>query len=365
MFRQESNGNSIDARTATTYIHGCIKREEIFMTKATVCMTVFLSLTLNAVKAQELVPELAGPAAKYKEAVEALNKQWLTAVAKAGQSYVAALDGIGKSATAKGDIDLVAAVAKEREAAVAGRLEKDLPATLPKMQLQGTRNALRYKLEPISKEFAKRRGTLVTTYLGELASLQAKAAPDSELAKQVESEKTALLGEGGGKEEAKAAKVSRGKNSVVNGNFEKVDAEGKPEGWNWGDWIRVVRETGNTFVRFEEKAINKDGTCGYHAIRQTVEVSQKALRVRIAARIRTVDVVPPTKTAFPGLIITFIDKNGGKHFRVAKWQNKNGAWQDIESEGPIPAECFTAEFAVSSGSCPGQIDFDDVEVTFK
>ena len=61
-------------------------------------------------QAQELLPEVAGSTAKYKAAVEALGKQKAKAVSKAAQSYVSALDGIEKTATAKGDVDLIAAV---------------------------------------------------------------------------------------------------------------------------------------------------------------------------------------------------------------------------------------------------------------
>lgn len=107
--------------------------------------------------AQELLPELAAPAAQHKAADEALEKQKLEAIAVAAKSYVSTLDSIEKTATAKGEIDLVAAVVKEREAAASGTLEPNLPAALPKARLQMSRKSLLASLERINADFAKRK----------------------------------------------------------------------------------------------------------------------------------------------------------------------------------------------------------------
>jgi hypothetical protein len=322
--------------------------------------------------AQDLVPELAEPAAKYKTATETLEKQRLAAAAQAAQSYIATLDGIGKTATAKGDVQTAEAATTEREAALAGALPSELPAGLPALRLQGTRKALLMKLEPINADFGKRKKRLDGEYLGFLDALKQKADPESALAKRIATEKEALLanektaeGSGINGGVAKEIKVARGKNAVVNGDFEKVGADGKPVGWNWGEWIKLIKEKGNTFVRFDEKKMNKDGTTGYHAISQKMTVPATAQRVKIVARIRTFDVAPPTKTSCPEIMITFVDKNGNKRCRPALWPGKNGSWKEVQSEGPIPSDIVEAHFSVSSGYCPGQIDFDDVEVTFK
>jgi len=328
-------------------------------------------LTLNA---QELPPELAEPAAKYKAAVESLDKQRLENVALAAQSYVATLNEIKKAATTKGDVKTAEAATKERDVALAGKLPPDLPAGLPALRLQGTRKALLAKLTPINADFGKRKKRLDGEYLGVLDALRQKADPESALAKRVEAEKEALLadektadggGEGKNSVDSKEAKVARGKNVVVNGDFEKLGADEKPVGWNWGEWIKLIKEKGNTLVRFDEKKMNKDGTASYHAISQEITVPATAQRVKIVARIRTIDVAPPTKTSCPTITITFTDKNGNKHYRTATWPGKNGSWKEIQSEGPIPLDIVEAHFSVSSGYCPGQIDFDDVEVTFQ
>jgi hypothetical protein len=323
--------------------------------------------------AQEPAPELAESAAKYRAAAEALEKQRLAAAAQAARLYVGLLGGIERAAAAKGEVKAVEAATKERAAALAGALPPELPAELPTLRLQGTRKALLLKLEKVNADAAAQKKRFDGQYLGILAALAAKAAPDSGLAKQVAAEREAVLAGGkaaeedGGKEGggAKEAKVPRGKNAVVNGDFEKVDADGKPEGWQGKGVIVPEKEKGRSFIRFVEKTTSRDGTCGYHELLQELDVPAKAQRFRIATRIRTMDVAPPTKNARPGITLVFQDKGGNEHFKVAKWPGKNGSWADIQTEGPIPAEAVAAKFSVSSGFCPGQIDFDDVEVTFK
>ena len=325
----------------------------------------------TVINAQELVPEVGGPAGRYKAAVDALGKQKSEVVAKAAQSYVSVLDGIEKSATAKGDVDLIAAVVKEREAAVAGTLEEDLPAALSKARLSGTRKALQKNVEKIGEEYVRKRKQADAEYLRALAGLQAKAVPGSDLAKQVAAEKAAVLAGGssgnGGNGESKGKKVSRGKNAVVNGDFEKIGADGKLEGWNWytSTVFTLGTEKGNKFVCFDSKPENVDGTSGLQMISQKIEIPKGAERVYILAQIRTVNVVSRGKDKSPGIMIVVLDQKGKKQYRPAFWQGKNGSWKEIKSEGPLPLDAVSAEIAVLNGYCPGRIDFDDIEVTFK
>ena len=232
------------------------------MTRLTAITTAIM--TVLALHAQDVLPELALPAAKYKGAIESLNKQKQEAMAKAAQSYVGLLDGIEKTATAKGDLDLVAAVVKEREAAVTGMVDPELPAALPKAKLKTARKTLLATLERVNEDFAKRRKQVDADYLRVLATLQTKSASNPELAKQVAAEKASLLGNGsagvvaGAGHGEEAAKAQRGKNVVVNGDFEKV-LDGKPEGWERTNHVTVETENGNKFLRFERNVIS-DGT---------------------------------------------------------------------------------------------------------
>ena len=321
--------------------------------------------------AQELLPELAAPAAKHKATDEALDKQKLESIALAAKSYVSALDSIEKTATAKGEIDLVAAVVKEREAVASGALESNLPAALPKARLQMSRKTLLTSVERINADFAKRKKMADADYLRVLATFQTKAASNPELAKQFAAEKAALL-EGGGVAGSRGGQTSKKvnpKNVVVNGDFEKV-ADGIPEGWQMSKKISVLTEKGSTFVRFDAKPA-KDGSCARLVVEQKdIVVPPKAELCTISLRMRTANVPSPAKGkggAFcPTFWLNFSDDKGTHLGRAAiNWEGKNGSWRKLQREAAIPAGAVRAVAEPSNGSSPGQIDFDDIEVTFK
>ena len=333
-------------------------------------MRILTFVTIVAVAtagfAQELVTELAGPAGKYKAAAEALEKQRLEAVALASKSYVGLLDGIEKSATAKGDVNLVAAVVKEREAVVAGTLETDFPSALPKAKLQGTRKTLLMKVGQSAADFAKRRKQMDAGYLQALAALQAKAAPDSDLAKQVAAEKAALLaGAAADASGVENAKVSRGKNVVVNGDFEKIGADGKPEGWRNSERVALKAESGNSFVRFGEPTVKKDGKVVTLFVSQKLEIPVGMNRMTVSARLRTSDLV---NTTTPPLLAEFRNQDGsvvGGACGYCSWTLKKKAWTTVEETKRVPEGAAIVAIVMTNGGSSSLIDFDDVEVTFK
>ena len=321
--------------------------------------------------AQELLPELAAPVAKYKSALETLNTQKLEAVALAAKSYVSALDGVEKAATAKGEIDLVAAVVKEREAVAAGALEPDLPAALPKARLQMARKTLLSSVERINADFAKRKKTADADYLRVLATLQTKAAANPELAKQIAAEKAAVLqggaGSGGSVSSGAAAKVSRGKNAVVNGDFEKIGADGKPEGWETSVPVTVETDSKNCFVRLNTKPTNNDGTADDAVIHQEMALPKGAEWTVLSVRARVSgQAVGGKDVPIPGVALSFRNRERMlfRHI-VLRYDGKRDLWQTYTKQDRVPAEAVSVKLMLGNGRCPGQIDFDDVEVTFK
>ncbi|MEI7946664.1 MAG: hypothetical protein WCJ02_08205 [bacterium] len=323
-----------------------------------------LSPVVSVAYAQELLSELAGPAAKHKASNEALDKQKQESVASATKSYLSALDGIEKSATAKGELDLVAAVVKEREAAVAGALDPELPTALPKAKLQSTRKTLLAKIEQLNVDFAKRKKLVDADYLRFLATLQTKAASNPELAKQLAAEKAALLagstdnGSGGA-----TARVAHGKNIIVNGDFEKV-ADGKAEGWLYGDLVTVEKENKNSFIRLKTVPINKDGSVATEYVFQSIFLPADVKTVTLSARCRAT--IAPSAKGKPAAFVIFYDKNGKEiHFVYGNLPEYKGFWKTIEQIGLIPKDAVRAGMALTNDKCSGQIDFDDVEVTFK
>lgn len=323
-----------------------------------------LSPAAPIVYAQELLPELAGPAAKHKAANEALDKQKQEAVAGATKSYLSVLDGIEKTATAKGELEVVAAVVKEREAAIAGTLDPELPTALPKAKLQSSRKALLAKIEQLNADSAKRKKLADADYLRFLATLQTKAASNPELAKQLASEKAALLA--GGTDNGSGgttAKVARGKNIIVNADFEKI-VNGKPEGWLCGNAVTVETENKNTFLRFKNVPVDKDGSVTSEYVWQSIELPAHAKTVTVSARCRAT--IGPGAKGKPAAFLVFHDKNGKEiHFVFGNLPEYKGSWKTIEQIGLVPKEAVKAGVALTNDKCSGPIDFDDVEVTFK
>lgn len=331
------------------------------MTKSIYLMMMVVATMIHA---QELLPELAGPAAKHKAADEALDKQKQEAVVVATKPYLSALDGVEKSATAKGELEVVAAVVKEREAAVAGTLDPELPATLPKMKLQGTRKALLTKLEQLNNDFAKRKKQSDADYLRFLATLQTKADSNPELAKQLATEKAALLaGSTENGSSGTTAKVARGKNIIVNGDFEKI-VNGKPEGWLCGNAVTVETENKNTFLRFKNVPVDKDGSVPSEYVWQSIELPAHAKTVTVSARCRAT--IGPGSKGKPAAFLVFHDKDGKNLlFVFGNLQEYKGSWKTIEQIGLVPKDAVKAGMALTNDKCSGPIDFDDVEVTFK
>ncbi len=151
-----------------------------------------LVLAASCALAQTVAPELAPAAAKYKADMATLDAQRLAALAQAQKSHAAALDASEKTATAAGNLPVVAAITKERESLVADTLTPSFPDGLPK-NLQTTRKAYLDTAANIRVNEATRRAAIGAEYLRALASLQAKAAANPELAQQIATEKGKLL----------------------------------------------------------------------------------------------------------------------------------------------------------------------------
>lgn len=152
-----------------------------------------LVLAASSAFAQTVAPELAPAAAKYKADMATLDAQRLAALAQAQKSHAAALDAAEKTATAAGNLPVVAAITKERESLIADTLTPNFPDGLPK-NLLATRKAYLDAAAHIRANEATRRSAIGAEYLRALASLQSKASASPELAKQIAAEKEKLLG---------------------------------------------------------------------------------------------------------------------------------------------------------------------------
>jgi hypothetical protein len=152
-------------------------------------LALALAMTLHA---QDLAPELAPLTAKYRADLAAFNAQKASAVVRAQQPYVFALDGAEKSATSAGNLGAVAAITKEREALKDGTMDAAFPEDLPKA-LQAPRKACLDAMARVGADLEPRRKTINAAYLQALSSLQTKAVANRDLAEQIAAEKEKLL----------------------------------------------------------------------------------------------------------------------------------------------------------------------------
>ena len=163
------------------------------MIKRLVLMFVLL-MTVSTLIAQDIAPELAKPQAHYKAAAEKIEIQKKEAVAKAAKYYLSALAGEEKKALNAGKVEIVAAIVKEREAALSGEIGKEIPAGISGgMKIENARKNFLSALERVKSDFSKKRGKLDADYLKYLSKLQAKHASNDELVKQIAEEKAAVL----------------------------------------------------------------------------------------------------------------------------------------------------------------------------
>ncbi len=339
-------------------------------------VAVSVCLILNSFS-QDVAPELVKPQAQYKAVVEKIEAQKLTAIAKAAKSYLSALAAEEKKALNAGKVDIVAAITKERSAALSGEPATELPAEIPSgMRIKNARKSSLSSLKRVQTDYSKRRGKLDADYLKYLSKLHAKHASNDELVKQIAEEKAAVLqlaadAKTAEKEEVakKDKKVARGKNVVVNGDFEQV-VDGKPVGWERLDQaITVVTEKGNSFLRINAEVANKDGIAPNHVIRflKNIPVPKNAKTITLSTKLRTKDCSVRAKKnpKHPHLSVCFESKGKNAGYRCTRWNKKNGPWQMFKLQEDIPVNAEDIRVAIMNGYCTGQMDFDDIEVSFK
>ena len=128
----------------------------------------------------------------------------------------------------------------------------------------------------------------------------------------------------------------------------------------------VETENKNAFVRLTVKAFNNDGTAKKEDIRQEeINVPKGAKTATYTAKLRMKDCVF-VNTENPALAICFYNQE--QKLLTILFQGsskKNGPWKTIQGVGPVPKDAVKAVVSFSNFRCPGQFDFDDVELTFK
>lgn len=150
----------------------------------------FILITVT-IQAQDTAPELAPIMAKYEEAVITLSSQKTAAVQRTIQPYLDALNASERTVTNAGNLPAVAAINKEKNA-VGSTMEPEFPADLPKALISQRKSCME-GLARIETSYQTNIKRIDAGYLKDLASLEARAARNPQLAEQVATQKQRLL----------------------------------------------------------------------------------------------------------------------------------------------------------------------------
>ncbi len=198
------------------------------------CLLTFVS---PIIQAEILEPELFQLAVQYEEDTKTLEKQKSAAVERSGKRYLTDLDFAEKSATASGDLPLVAAIVKERDS-LSQKPGKEFPEGLPK-SLKNSRESYLDGVERVETTHLENQERIDADYLRALGALQTKAASNPKLATQIAAEKQRLL-DGVKSKERKAG------NALSREKFAK-ELIGH---WYWGSeklWVAITAD-GKAFL---------------------------------------------------------------------------------------------------------------------
>jgi hypothetical protein len=143
-------------------------------------------LTSISLCAAEVAPEIAPLAAKFKAETEAAELGRKAPAADLVRNYQGALDAAEKTATAAGNVKLLAALSAEREDLQRGKLKAT--AELPKSLLV-SRKAYLTGVMKLDDEIATRKQRAVADYVRGLAALQARSGGKADLLAQIAAEK--------------------------------------------------------------------------------------------------------------------------------------------------------------------------------
>lgn len=155
---------------------------------------------------------------------------------------------------------------------------------------------------------------------------------------------------------------------MVNGDFEKIGADGKPEGWENVADVTVERENKNTFVRFKTKPKTDGSTTCWGEYIQSLDritIPENAKSLSMSLRLRASCDTQETATSPARAQLAMFDAAGTTKWIVVKTSCRKNRWTELCGEYPVPVGCTNIKLLLLSGEYLGLFDFDDIEVTFK
>lgn len=346
--------------------------------------------------AQSLDPELAPIAAKHKTDLAMVETQKVTALARARQDYLAALDFADKGATSAGDLKATIAIGKERDLVKAKPdLPLSFPADLP-TSLLPARKACLNAIGSATADAQKRAQQIDSDYLRTLGMLSSNAASNPTLTRQIAAEKAELIQRETAATTPAAPAVANASSvsvkpgsaaatpspvlaeKLVNGNFADADANDFPTGWSLcgglgkggvlpdGVSIKIVKENGLSFLR-----MTFDGRFHDCGIKQEIAVPNRARSavVKIWYRGKVTGRLNPTdRRGWPNYELRFFNEKGDFLGHGGAWTENvtnQPAYKTVERTIPIPDGGVKATLSVQNGNCTGVFDFEHAEISYK
>jgi serine/threonine protein kinase len=152
--------------------------------------------------------------------------------------------------------------------------------------------------------------------------------------------------------------LAQGKNLVANGNFNRVTAERKPEGWEAGENAdgSVLTEGGITFLRFAS------ANPGETYFLQNVPVPPGARKATLSVRMRSLE-LQPTGLADFGMLVAQRDGRGELLRRdLCCISHASREWKRVIAEVEIKPEARMMVAKLRIYNAQGTVDFTDVRI---
>lgn len=291
--------------------------------------------------------------------------QRTTAIARAQQAYGAALDAVERSAIAAGQLQVAAAIKRERDGMLAHSLPAASPIDLAK-NLQTSRRTYIESVRQTTTAAETQQQRIDADYLRDLTTLAGRTRGNPALTKQIEDEKGRLLASITPENPKPALATIGSANAIltsplVNGDFSQLDSNGAPTGWGNFANAEMRKEKDNTFIRFKIEPAKQ----GRAILNQGIRIPENAKTVTGRIRVRIENYKLPGGKG-PAFGLQFRD-TGAKGFTSPTVPlDRNTGWRKFETTRtliPSGATKILVEFGPYGAT--GTFDFDDVDVEFQ
>jgi len=302
-----------------------------------------------------LAPEIAPLTAKYQSDMEALSQARDKAAAQPRQTYLNALAAAQQKAASEKKQDEAKAVADEASAVTAGSKLAAVPSPLLPRALTTPRSFYLREAARAEHEYSAHAQQIGAEYLRGLAFYESKAtaAGQTDLLKQIQTEKLKVTAQGAAPRSAHGA----GQSVIANGDFAEKKADGTPATWQGGGPGKgaVTTEQSVTFLRMV--STGKAETWFIQNVDRPANVQQLEVSVRLRS--------PDFKGVGPyGIVIAQRDAANNLVARDTPCVLKAPCpvWKAMTGMVTIHPETTKLIIRCNMVDCSATVDFADVRV---